>query len=152
MPSLFHDLCLGALGGTFRARFPTQGDLYARPFQAAAARCALDEACPDFEPWRSRLVAEQPGAFRSDAPAFLAGGTADGVVPEATVACIRDRLAASGTKVQACSYGGANHGEVPSRSFGDALGWIDARRRGADDVPCEAPLSARCPDAARASW
>ena len=145
LPGLFHDLCLGALGVAFRATFPEQRDVYAPAFQAAASRCDLEASCPDFEPWRVRLLAEQPGAFTSAAPAFLAIGTADAVVPEATVACIRDRLAASGTRARACSYAGANHGDVLARALGDALRWIDARRRGEEPDVCDAPLEARCP-------
>jgi dienelactone hydrolase len=148
LPRLFHDLCLGALGGTFRDRFPRQGDVYAPRFQAAASRCAFDADCTDFDPWRTRLLAEEPGAFRSTAPALLASGDADGVVPGATVACIRERLVSNGTGARACSYVGANHGDVPARALGDALRWLDARRRGEDLDVCEVPLEARCSAAA----
>jgi acetyl esterase/lipase len=145
LPRLFHDQCLATLGGVFRELFPRQSDVYATSFQETASRCSLEGACDDFEPWRTRLVAEEPGAFRSAAPALLVTGTADGVVPEPTVACIRDRLARHGTPVRACSYAGATHADVVTHALGDVLRWVEARRRGDEADVCPAPLAHECP-------
>jgi dienelactone hydrolase len=145
LPRLFHDQCLATMGVAFRQLFPAQGDVYTPEFQGAASRCAFAGACVDFEPWHARLRAEEPGRFRSEAPALLVTGSADGVVPESTVACIRDRLAAHGTARRACGYAGATHADIVAHAFGDVLRWIDARRRGEDLDVCPAPLAVACP-------
>lgn len=147
LPRLFHDQCLSTLGIAVRQLFPTQGDLYAPSFQQSASACAFlgRGDAGTFAPWQSRLLAEQPGSFRSAAPALLVTGSADGVVPAATVACIRDRLARHGTTPAACAYAGATHADIVARAFGDVLRWIDARRRGETIDVCPAPLEAACP-------
>jgi dienelactone hydrolase len=149
LPRLFHDHCLATLGAPFRKLFPLQGDLYAPAFQEAAARCDFDVHgdASAFAPWRARLLAEEPGAFRSDAPALLVTGTADGVVPEATVACIRDRLVRHGTTPRACAYAGATHADIVARAFADVLRWVEGRRHGEDPDVCPEPLTAACPPA-----
>jgi alpha-beta hydrolase superfamily lysophospholipase len=144
LPGWFHDQCVPGVGFTVLGRFSTQGDLYQSAFLQAAKACTFRAPCADFEPWSTALIAEQPGAFTSAAPALIMQGDADTLVLPATTACIVQRLSTHGTPVQACSYPGDTHTTIVGSALVDALRWMSARRTGTTPNVCPAPLTDTC--------
>ncbi len=145
VPALLHDVCQPLLPGFLRMSFATVGDLYQPAFLAAAARCKLDgAACPDFEPWASMLVKDEPGRITSAVPSLVLQGLADFVVEPSSVACVVDRMKERRTPVQACGYAGADHVSVIERAVPDMVRWIAGRRAGATPDVCAAPLALSC--------
>ena len=146
VPSLLHDNCLSALVTSLSGAFGTLGDLYTPSFMAAAEACSFGspEACPEFEPWASSFVADQPGEITSEHPSLILHGLADVVVPPSSAACIVDRMKARGTPVQACGYWGVDHSAIVPVGIGDAVRWIAGRRAGNTLEVCPAPLMAVC--------
>ncbi len=147
LPGLLHDQCLGTLPSAIAASFATEGDLYQKRFLAAAHDCSFAGACPAFEPWRSELLADEPGGFANPAPVLVVQGLADRLVDPGSVACIVDRLKAHGTPVTACAYPTADHLSVVGMAFPDVYRWVTARRAGQTIDPCSASLSVGCTSA-----
>ncbi len=144
LPTLFHDQCLSSLVYSVPANYPTLGDLYQPSFLAAADGCTFDGKCPNFEPWASGLLADEPGAFTSNVPSLVLQGLSDVIVPPSTVACIVDRMKAHGTPVQACGYVGDDHSSIVGSAVPAMIRWIDARRTGGTPDVCSAPLDVAC--------
>lgn len=144
LPKIFHDQCLPSVVFSVQTSFPTLGDLYQPSFLASAAGCNFTDPCPDFEPWASAFVAEQPGRFSSAVPSLILQGLADELVRPSTVACIVDRMKAHGTPVQACGYAGDDHLSVFAKAIPAMVHWMAARRTGATPNVCLAPLDVAC--------
>jgi pimeloyl-ACP methyl ester carboxylesterase len=144
LPGWFRDQCDPELLTTIEDRFAQQGDLYQPAFMLAAAGCPFTAPCASFEPWSSELIAQQPGAFASTAPALLMQGGSDAVVLPESTACIAQRLAAGGTPVQACEYAADTHTTIVGSSMPDAFRWMAARRLGTTPDVCPAALTATC--------
>lgn len=146
LPRIFHDECIATLAPVVAARFPTVGDLYAKPFVDAAAACSFQAPCPGFEPWASMLLAEQPGRISGNAPVLVLQGLADTVVRPGSVACVVDRMKAGGAKVESCGYPGANHVSVLDRAAPDVVRWIEAVHAGETFHVCAGMFGAACGD------
>jgi hypothetical protein len=143
-PGWLHDLCGTELSNAIEANFPTEGDLYQPTFLQAAASCPFTAPCPSFEPWSQELIAEQPGAFSSPAPALLMQGGADTLVTPEQTACIVQRLTAAGTPVQACDFPNDNHTTIVASALPAATQWMNGRRQGIVPSVCPSPLTATC--------
>ncbi len=145
LPGLLHDRCWVELATELPARFPTAGALFAPSFLDAAATCPFgDASCPAFSPWEGYLRAAVPGDFASDAPALVAQGGADTIVPPYTTACVIDRLLRRGTAVTSCGYAASTHYTIFDDAAEDVFAWLAARRAGGA-YRCATPLAATCP-------
>lgn len=145
LPTMLHDQCLYLFSSTLPQQFPRLSSLYTAAFMQQLRACNFAGPCPNAEPWSTQLRRSVPGDFASTAPALLLHGANDDLVDAPSVACIRDRMAARGTPVAACTVPGADHFGVVNRGMGAALDWIDGRRTGTSPNVCAAAFTATCP-------
>jgi pimeloyl-ACP methyl ester carboxylesterase len=143
-PGWLHELCGPALTTAIESNFATEGALYQPAFLQAAASCPLTAPCSGFMPWSQELIAEQPGAFSSAAPALLMQGGQDTLVTAEQTACIVQRLAAAGTPVEACDFPNDSHTTIVASALPAAAQWMNGRRGGIVPSVCPSPLTATC--------
>ncbi len=145
LPALAHDQCFPSLYFSIASSFRTAADLYQSEFISNASACNFAAPCAQFEPWSSRLIAEQPGNFTSSAPALILQGGADTLVTPSSVACIAKRLKAKGTPVMGCLYPYDSHTTIVASALPQMLRWVDERRSGGSTDVCPAALPDSCP-------
>jgi acetyl esterase/lipase len=92
----------------------------------------------DIEPWRRLLAENTPGPLPPDIPAFIAQGSADGLVRPSVTEAYVDVLCRGGSKVQFDLMQGIGHAFIARDAANKAVAWIAGRFDGK-------PAPSNCP-------
>jgi acetyl esterase/lipase len=82
------------------------------------------------EPWRRLLDENSPGPLPSDIPAFLAQGSADGLVRPSVTEAYRARLCRNGNRVEFLLLPGVGHAFIARDAANAAVAWMAGRFAG----------------------
>ena len=97
----------------------------ADPFDALVNRQALTQ-----EPWKSALLANEPGQVKTPAPILIIHGDKDEQIPVETSATLKKKLCGLGNSVERKVYKGQDHGGAALASLFDVGLWLTFRAKG----------------------
>ena len=97
----------------------------ADPFDSLVKRSALLQ-----DPWKSALVANEPGQVKTPAPILIIHGDKDEQIPVETSAELKKKLCALGDSVDRKVYKGQDHGGAALASIFDVGFWLTLRAKG----------------------
>lgn len=83
------------------------------------------------QPWRGLIEGNTPGITPPGVPVFIAQGGSDSIVQPLVTSLYRDELCSHKVPVRYVVEPGAEHADVPERSYRAAVEWIEARFAGA---------------------
>lgn len=82
------------------------------------------------QPWRGLIESNTPGVTPAGVPVFIAQGGSDTIVQPLVTSLYRDELCSHKVLVRYVVETGAEHTDVPERSWRAAVQWIEARFAG----------------------
>ncbi len=101
----------------------------ADPFDSLVYRKALVQ-----DPWKSALLANEPGQVKTPAPILIIHGDKDEQIPVETSAVLKKKLCALGDSVDRKVYKGQDHGGAALASIFDVGFWLTLRAKGVPAV------------------